>query len=199
MESDTGSAAENAAEVPEDPGLIILYDPEAVHIALGQPNSPVAPLVNMRESFEIFKNYVYRQVLLTPCNESDHAIRKCDGGPGLQESYFTELFHRLPADTYRAIIEVLHKIFITGNSPVADWSCNVSAAAGIQNSLPPNRPLGTLIKVEGGLGLGRVTFSRVAVTRGVLIMHIGLLASFHAISSERSDFRKIATLFFFLL
>ena len=121
----------------------------------------------MRESFENFKQYVYGKVLLTPCTESEHAIRKCDGGPGVQESYFTELFHRLPEDTFRAILEVLHKIFITGNNPVADWSCNVSAAAGIPNSLPPNRPLGTLIKVEGGLGVGRVTFSRVAVSRGV--------------------------------
>ena len=33
----------------------------------------------------------------------------------------------------------------------------------------------------------------------VLIMHIGFLASFHAISPERSGFSKIATLFFFLL
>ena len=30
----------------------------------------------------------------------------------------------------------------------------------------------------------------------VLIMHIGFLACFHAISLERSRFRKIATLFF---
>ena len=166
-DTDTGSAAENAAEVPDDPGLIILYDPEAVHVALQQKNSPIAPGRTMMESFELFKKYVYGQVLLTPCNESDHAIRKCDGGPGLQETYFTELFHRLPADTYRAIIEVLHRIFITGNNPVADWSCNVSAAAGTPNSLPPNRPLGSLIKVEGGLGVGRVTFERVGVTRGV--------------------------------
>ena len=33
----------------------------------------------------------------------------------------------------------------------------------------------------------------------VLIMHIGFLASFHAISPERSGFSKIATLIFFLL
>ena len=95
----------------------------------------------MKESFENFKQYVYGKILLkTPCTESEHAIRKCDGGPSVQETYFTELFHRLPADTFRAILEVLHKIFITGNNPVADWSCNVSASAGIRNSLPPNRP-----------------------------------------------------------
>ena len=62
---------------------------------------------------------MYGQILLTPCTESEHAIRKCDGGPGVQETYFTELFHRLSADTFRAILEVLHKIFITGNNPVA--------------------------------------------------------------------------------
>ena len=48
-------AAENAAEVPADPGLIILYDPEAVHIALGQPNSPVAQGATINESLENFK------------------------------------------------------------------------------------------------------------------------------------------------
>ena len=63
----------------------------------------------MKESFENFKQYVYGKILLkTPCTESEHAIRKCDGGPGVQETYFTELFHRLPADTFRAILEVRH-------------------------------------------------------------------------------------------
>ena len=155
-------AAENAAEVPADPGLIILYDPEAVHIVLGQPNSPVAQGATINESLENFKQYVYGQVLLTPCMESEHAIRKCDGGPGVQETFFTELFHRLPADTFRAILEALHRICITGNNPVAEWSCNVSASAAVRNSLPPNIPLGALIKVVGG-----ERFERVAVTRGI--------------------------------
>ena len=155
-------AAENAAEVPADPGLIILYDPEVVHIALGQPNSPVAQGATINESLENFKQYVYGQVLLTPCTESEHAIRKCDRGPGVQETFFTELFHRLPADTFRAILEALHRIFITGSNPVAEWSCNVSASVAVRNSLPPNIPLGALIKVVRGEG-----FERVAVTRGI--------------------------------
>ena len=161
-------ATANAAELPTDPGLIILYDPEAVHIALGQPNSPVTQGATINESLDDFKQYVYNQVLvLTPCTESEHAIRKCDGGSGVQETFFTELFHRLPADTFREILEVLHRVFISGNNPVAEWSCNVSASAAVRNSLPPNRPLGALIKVDGGLGLGQVTFERVAVTNGV--------------------------------
>ena len=120
-----GPAAANAAELPADPCLIILYDPEAVHIALGQPNSPVTQGATINECLDNFKQYVYSQVLLTPCTESEHAIRKCDGGPGVQETFFTELFYQLPADTFRAILEVLHRMFITGNNPVAEWSCHV--------------------------------------------------------------------------
>ena len=156
MKGDIGSlAAENAAEVPTDPGLIILYDPEAVHIALGQPNSPVAQGANMKESFENFKQYVYGKILLkTPCTESEHAIRKCDGGPGVQETYFTELFHRLPADTFRAILEVLHQIFII---LLRIGPAMFQPQPTYETVCPPTDRWG--LKVEGGLGVGRVTFA----------------------------------------
>ena len=113
VKGDVSPAAANAVELPADPGLIILYDPEAVHMALGQPNSPVTQGATVNESLHEFKLYVYNQILvLTPCTETEHAIRKCDGGPGVQETFFTELFHRLPADTFREILEVLHRVFI---------------------------------------------------------------------------------------
>ena len=169
-----GDVSPAAAEFPADPGLIILYDPEAVHVALGQPDSPVPQGATVNESLDEFKLYVYNLILvLTPCTETGHALRKCDGGldPRVQGTVFTELLHRLPADTFREVLEVLYRVFIAGNNPihraVAQWSLKVAASAAIPNSLPPNRPLGALIKVVGGVGVGQVTFERVAVTGGI--------------------------------
>ena len=69
---------------------------------------------------------------------------------------------------YTAIIErLVEKVFIFDNTVTATWSINVAAPAGTANSLPPNRPLGALIKVGGGVGLGQVLMEPVVVQHGV--------------------------------
>ena len=144
----------------------ILYDVDAVHIALGQANSPVTQGATPGQSLDHLKQYVYTQILSTPISDKENAVRKCDA-PGAPQEFFPELFHRLPADTYRAVIEHLHEVFVRANHPVARWSVNAAASTHDPNSFAPNRPLGSLIKVLGGVGQGQVTFERVAVSHGI--------------------------------
>ena len=96
--------------------------------------------------------------------ERREKVRRPGGSAGV---FFPELFHRLPADTYRAVIEHLHEVFVRANHPVARWSVNAAASTHDPNSFSPNRPLGSLIKVLGGVGQGQVTFERVAVSHGI--------------------------------
>ena len=153
--------AEDSREVAEDPGLIILYDCDAVHTTLGQPNAPILQANDAPTSLQNFKRYVYQIVMMTPCSEDGHALERPASVGTTRREFYPELFHRLPADTYRKIIIHLKDTFIYSGSPVASWSGNVSSPANIPNSLPPNRPLGALIKVQGGVGLGQVTFEDV--------------------------------------
>ena len=60
-------------EKAADPGLIIIYDSEAVHVALGQPDSPVIQGATQAESVEAFKRYVFDVLMLTPWR---HALTK---------------------------------------------------------------------------------------------------------------------------
>ena len=159
-------AAAQVVELATDPGLIILYDVDAVHIALGQANSPVTQGATPGQSLDYLKQYVYTQILSTPISDKENAVRKCDT-PGAPQEFFPELFHRLPADTYRAVIEHLHEVFVRANHPVARWSVNAAASTHDPNSFAPNRPLGSLIKVLGGVGQGQATFERVAVSHGI--------------------------------
>ena len=142
-------------EVAEDPGLIIIYDCDAVHTALGQPNAPIPQANDAPTSLQNFKRYVYQMVMMTPCTEDDHALERPASVGSTRREFYPELFHRLPADTYRKITTHLKDTFIYSGSPVASWSINVSSPANIPNSLPPNEPLGALIKVQGGVVWGR--------------------------------------------
>ena len=137
-----------------------------MHIALGQPNSPVRQGATPGQSLDDLKQYVYTQVMSTPLSDKEHTVRKCET-LGVQQEFFPELFHRVPADTFRAVIEHLNEIFIRANHQVAWWSVNVAASAHEPNSCAPDRPLGALIKVLGGVGKGQVTFERVAVSHGI--------------------------------
>ena len=67
-------------ELATDPGLIILYDVEAVHIALGQANSPVTQGATPGQSLDHLKQYVYTRVMSTPLSDKEHTVRKCDAG-----------------------------------------------------------------------------------------------------------------------
>ena len=153
-------------EEATDPGLIILYDPGAVHTALGQANAPVPQGRDIAASLHNFEQYVYHQILLTPCAEEAHCVEK-GSAQATVRNYHPQLFHRLPADTYREIIERLKTVFIHANTTTAAWSVSVASSAQAPNSLPPNRPLGALIKVEGGVGLGQVTMEPVGIRHGV--------------------------------
>ena len=70
--------------------------------------------------------------------------------------FYPELFHCLPTDTFGNIIERLKKVFIHSAQPTAQWSVNVAAPPHVPNSVPPNQPLGVLIKVQGSVGQGQV-------------------------------------------
>ena len=152
-------------EAEADPGLIIIYDAEAVHDALGQANAPVQQGVDQAESVHNLQEYVYTQVLATPCSESEHCVERISDG-NVRE-YYPQLFHRLPADTYRAIIERLKDMFAYRNTALARWSVNVATLAHAPGSLPPHRPLGALIKVVRGVGLGQVVMEPVLIQRGI--------------------------------
>ena len=165
MEQPHAAATVQPAEAEEDPGLIIIYDPEAVHEGLGQANAPVQQGNDMGESLRNFQAYVYRLILATPCSEMDHCVERLSDG-NVRE-YHNQVFHRLPADTYRAIIERLKDLFVYQNTPLARWSINVASPAHVPNSLPPHRPLGALLKVVGGVGLGQVVMEPVLIQRGV--------------------------------
>ena len=65
------TADEMVAETATDPGLIIFYNAAAVHTALGQPNSPLPQGGNIDQSLTAFKQFVYTQIMLTPCSEED--------------------------------------------------------------------------------------------------------------------------------
>ena len=107
----------------------------------------------MGQSLHNFQQYVCQQVIATPCAVAEHCVEKPSNNPQGRE-YYPNLFHRLPADVYKDIVERLKTVFIFNNTPTATWSVNVAAPANTANSLPPNRPLGALIKVGGGVGLG---------------------------------------------
>ena len=142
----------STVEAEVDPGLIIMYDPGAVHVALAQPNAPVQQGVDIAKSLENLQRYVYLQVLAMPCSEPDHCVERLSDH-NVRE-YYPQPCYRIPAYTYCAIIERLKDMFIFSNTPTARWSVNV---AHFPNSLPPNGPLGALIKVvEGGVGLGQL-------------------------------------------
>ena len=54
-------------EKEEDPGLIILYNVDAVHTALQHPTAPVQQGANMAQSVDNGAKYVYTKVMGTPC------------------------------------------------------------------------------------------------------------------------------------
>ena len=149
----TVQVLKSTGEKEKDPGLIIVYDVEAVHIALGHTTEPVPQGVDIVQSLHNFQQYVYQQVIAMPCAVAAHCIEKTRNNPQGRE-YYQNLFHCLPANVYKDIVERLKTVFIFNNTLTATWSVNVAAPAHTANSLPPNRPLGALIKVGGGVGLG---------------------------------------------
>ena len=142
-----------------DPGLVILYDVEAVHTALGQRDSPVVQGTSQHESVEAFKKYIFEVIMHTPCSDVDHGVLKSLATRTRQ--YYPELLQRMSADTYYRVISHLEDVFAVSNTPTADWSVQVSSVVGVPNSLPPHRPLGFLIKVQGGVGQGQVQMAGV--------------------------------------
>ena len=152
-------------EKATNPGLIIIYDMEAVHVALGQPDSPVIQGATQAESVEAFKKYVIDVLMLTPCSDEEHGVQK-RSTPGTID-YYPELLQRLPADTYRKVILRLGHVFAHGNTTTSRWAVRVSLGVGLPNTLPPHRPLGSLVKVQGGVGQGQLLMERVAESDGI--------------------------------
>ena len=146
-----------------DPGIVIDYDEDAIHEAAAQAGSPVQQMPTAALSAREFKKWVFDALLLTPLDQEEQCIMKwVDTASGTTE-YFPNLFHRMPQDLFRKVERKLKELFITGNTATARWSLQVSDP----NGLPPGRPLGTLIRVSGGLGLGQVDMSIVHVPSGI--------------------------------
>ena len=147
-------ATEQAKEQEDDPGIIIVYTmDETIHQALGQPGSPVPQGPNAGASSIAFQEFVQREILASTNLSVDNCIRKSSN------SYFPNLFHRLPQDDYYAVMQVLGDRFCQGMGPIAQWSTAVSA--------PPNPPLGAVLRVGGGVGVGGVHFYRELIQQGV--------------------------------
>ena len=154
---DRGMAAES------DPGIIIICKPRIVHIPLGQPGSPVAQGQDVITSLEHIERYVYGIILRTPLAETQHTLSD-PLNPGRR---FPTVFHRILGDTFFSLKLVLDEYFVGGGSRTAAWSRRVSAHWGDQNSLPPHSPLGTILKVSGGSGVGAVMYEVVYFTGGI--------------------------------
>ena len=97
-----------------------MYNAGAVHDALGQANAPAQQGNDIAENVHNFQEFVYVQVLATPCSEIEHCVERLSD-VNVRE-YYPQLFHRLPADTYRAIIERLKDMLVYRNTPLAKSS-----------------------------------------------------------------------------
>ena len=133
------TTSEPEEEEEEDPGIIFIYDAKAVHIALGQPGSPVQQGSTQADSLEHFKKYVFDEVIQTPCSPEENCVRKV-GDP----QYYYEMFHRLKQDLYDKIKRRLYNLFVLTST----WSKQVSRDG--PNSLPPHRSLGAMFVIRGG-------------------------------------------------
>ena len=141
-------------ELEDDPGIIIVYaTDETIHNALGQQGSPVPQGANAGASSTAFQEFVYQEILACTNLSVRNCIKK---SPNV---YFANLFHRLPQDDYFTVMQVLEDRFGQGIGPTAQWSAAVSA--------PPNPPLGAVLRVGGGLGVGQVHFYRENIQQGV--------------------------------
>ena len=137
-----------------DPGLIIMYaSDQTLHDALNGPGVPVQQGATAADSATALKEYIYRVILSTPVSVDENGV---DKGAGV---HFTEIFKRLTQDNLFKVLRKLERVFILDSTPVAAWSRQVLAA--------PNPPLGTLLRVTGGVGKGQVYVVRCAVDRGI--------------------------------
>ena len=134
----------------EDPGLLLLYNDEAVHEALAEPNVPVAQGGTVGASVEAFKQFVFTVIVATPVAVDEHCV-VARAVPGQPEEYYPMVFERLEYNTYRKILQCLRAVFITSQTPTAQWATTVSQ--------PPHPPLCVLMKIVGGVGLGGVQMS----------------------------------------
>jgi hypothetical protein len=141
-------------ESESDPGLVIMYAPDqTIHDTLNHAGAPVRQGATAADSAAALKEYVYRTILSTPVSAEENGV---DKGAGV---YYPDIFHRLPQDTYHSVLLKLQRVFILDSTSVATWSRQVSA--------PPKPPLGTLLRVTGGVGKGQVYVVRCAVDRGI--------------------------------
>ena len=151
-------------ELTSDPGIVILYsDSDTVHTALGQAGSPVAQGATAGVSLTDFKEFVFNQILATPVAVADHCVVKTF----LPIQHHHEVFHRLAEDKYRAVIELLMQAFVTSNTATARWSLAVSSGPHVPGALPLHGPLGQVLKVTGGVGLGQVVMEPAAMAVGI--------------------------------
>ena len=152
------------------PGLLIHYNVDAVHDALGQKGSPVSQGNGQGESLKNLQDFVWKEILATPCDVEEHCIEE-SFTPTTGKEYFKTIFHRLSEKTFLNIVEKLNNTFVEPGSTTSQWSVSVSPPAGLSHALPPYQPLGKLFKIIGG-GKGKVTIERITVDAGIFKYHI---------------------------
>ena len=102
LEPPSGKLSEDDEEVEMDPGLLIIYDYEAIHIALPHAGAPVRVGADIAESAERFKEFVHRTIQATPVSEEEQCVvkRMFPGGGGWWSTlpkYSTD-YHRTLSD-----------------------------------------------------------------------------------------------------
>ena len=152
-------------EKEEDPGLLLLWDIDRVHVALGQPGAPVPRGQTNTLSLRAMEDYVYDVIMSTPVEEFDHTIPD----PEDPNKCLRNVYRRLPENTYVKIRQKLHQHFWHNQTPVATWSRNVSSPPNAQNSLPPHAVLAKVVEIRGGVGTGAVAMQVVSLLAGIIM------------------------------
>ena len=158
------ATSESEPEKEGEPGLLFFYDVAAVHVALGQPGSPIQQEATEAQSVESFKKFIYSEVLKTPCSAEDNGVLRQLLGQQ-QPEYFPNVFHRLSQDLYDKIKKRLTKLFCFPMHRIGEWSINVSSDG--PNGLSPHSPLGAALVIKGGVGLGQVYVEQIAFSQGI--------------------------------
>ena len=142
----------------EDPGIVLCYAAdELVHDAVGEPGSPVTRGPTPAVSASRLRDYIFRTILSTLLSEDENCVVQKASGAGT--SFFHTVFHRVSQDQYYRVVQKLRRVFITDQTPTADWSRLVA-----RDSAPP---LVTLLQVVGGSGVGQVQMSTQSFGDGI--------------------------------
>lgn len=105
--------AATVEDIEMDPGLVILYDDEVIHIALGQPGSPIA----VQPGWSVVGGGLSSCLQTTPFSEDQNAVVKSQNPAGPVE-YFSDVLERLTEDNMYDVEKHLRTSLATNSSPL---------------------------------------------------------------------------------